>query len=224
MNYCAMIKLMQKGFAPILILIGVLIMVAVAGGAYYLRGPLYQLVDCPNGIYESGQCRRWVGKIPKLPTPQPSLLVSSVPDETVYTERTRSANWKTYIGSKFSIRYPSNLVITPSGLIEVIESVQFGDQDNEEINYIRVIVSSGGEIAFKNKKETYLTYGIYNPKQEELSVGGLNAWQYSGTDADGRNLRQYILFYKDDLQFEIDNFGINKNIFNQILSTFKFTQ
>ena len=142
--------------------------------------------------------------------------------ENVNAEASRSANWKIYTGSKFLIQYPSNLVITPSGLIEVIESVQFGEKDKEETNYIRVSASSGGETTFKNRKETYLTYGIYNPKQEELFVGGLNAWRYSGTDADGSNFRQHVLFYKDDLGFEIDNFGINKNIFDQILSTFKF--
>ena len=201
---------MQKGFAPIFILVGILVIGGIAGGAYYFGKT----------------------QTPKPQVPQITSVPSSAPDtspvpngtgENVNADASRSANWKIYTGSKFLIQYPSNLVITPSGLIEVIESVQFGEKDKEETNYIRVSASSGGETTFKNRKETYLTYGIYNPKQEELFVGGLNAWRYSGTDADGSNFRQHVLFYKDDLGFEIDNFGINKNIFDQILSTFKFT-
>ncbi|MDP3974308.1 MAG: hypothetical protein Q8P92_05755 [Candidatus Daviesbacteria bacterium] len=86
---------MQKGQIQIF-LIGILITAVVAFGAYYLGR---STVSKPSPSPAISQ------------TPQPS------PDETVYTEDTRSANWKTYTSTKLGIsfKYPIDGKIKEGG-------------------------------------------------------------------------------------------------------------
>lgn len=101
---------MQKGFALPLILLTVLIViliVAVLGGVVYLNR------SQPQSPTPSS-------------TPLPSVTSVKETDETVYTEATRSANWKTYKNDrvKFSLNYPDELIIwnttdSPSGSMEL---------------------------------------------------------------------------------------------------------
>lgn len=72
----------QQGFTPIFILIGALIMVGVAGGAYYLGRTTSPKPELQNQVVTSS------------PQPSPSI------DET--------ANWKTYTNIRlgFQIKYP----------------------------------------------------------------------------------------------------------------------
>ena len=92
--------LKQKGQGLILIIVGLVIVAAIAGGSYYfgrsstpkLQNPV---VTSPASTQRGEQ------------TPQPTIIPvaspSATPDET--------ANWKTYTNTKikFSIRYPSEL-------------------------------------------------------------------------------------------------------------------
>lgn len=75
---------MQKGFATILILVGVLIMAAVGGGAYYL----------------------WTLKN----NPQNAPVVSQTPKPTAASSTDETANWKTYVSNegKFTLKYPKD--------------------------------------------------------------------------------------------------------------------
>lgn len=227
----------QRGFAVVYLLIGVLILAALVGVYYFTKIKPDQI----NSFIK--ECKKAGGGIleiypPSCQTPDgkifgfgkkilvetnlsPALKAQEV-DETVYTEGTRSTNWKTYTGNNFSITYPNQLITTPSELVEVIESIQFDKRGQEKKNYIRVSVYSGGEVRFNNRKETYLFYGLHNAQQENFLIDGVNAWRYSGTDAEGENITQHVLFYKDNLEFEIDNFNIDRDIFDQIISTFKF--
>ena len=79
----------QKGQFPILILIGILVLVGVASGAYYLGrvSKSAQVVSQPQ------------------PTPQPTSVPQTSPND-------ETANWKTYTNTKhnFSINHPINFV------------------------------------------------------------------------------------------------------------------
>ena len=83
---------MQKGFGLIYILIGVLILVSVAGGTYYL-GRQATLKPSPASVITSQ-------------TPHPTLAPDASPVPTGVRE---TANWKTYTNTVYgySISYPS---------------------------------------------------------------------------------------------------------------------
>ncbi len=80
---------MQKGFTPILILIGVLLIAGVAGGAFYLGRVSTPKLESQNPVFTSQS------------SPTPTALHI---DETV--------GWKTYTDEvqKFAIKYPSNYI------------------------------------------------------------------------------------------------------------------
>lgn len=86
----------EKGFVPLLILVGVLILVAVGSGAYYL-GTVKNKPSNQNQVVTSQTNPSPIVQRAQL-TPSPS------PDET--------ANWKEYRDEilKFSIKYPDDLV------------------------------------------------------------------------------------------------------------------
>lgn len=83
---------MQKGQAPVLILVGILVIVAVAGGAFYL-GRQTTPKPSPSPVVTS-----------QTPKPTNTSLESTGSAET--------ANWKTYKNSQYSysFKYPQELV------------------------------------------------------------------------------------------------------------------
>ncbi|KKR80851.1 MAG: hypothetical protein UU73_C0002G0164 [Candidatus Daviesbacteria bacterium GW2011_GWA1_41_61] len=108
---------MQKGFAPIL---GILvILVAVSIGYVILIGfpenkKCGQVFAC-HGIPLNNQCIGYNSTFAYVDCAKTSLT-----DETVDTEGTRSANWKTYTNSKygFSLKYPTSWTLTEFTNIE----------------------------------------------------------------------------------------------------------
>lgn len=97
----------SKGFAPLLILIGILLLVGVGAGAYFLgtqrsskaipspqqKACTEEGKQCPDGSYVSR-----VGpncEFAQCPSPSPTPLLS---DET--------ANWQTYTSGKLTFKYP----------------------------------------------------------------------------------------------------------------------
>ncbi len=81
----------QKGLAPITIIVGILIAVIIAGGAYYL-GRQTTPKSSPAVVSQTPQ-----------PTPSPTPDASPVPNGTGET-----ANWKTYTNTvyQYSLKYP----------------------------------------------------------------------------------------------------------------------
>lgn len=93
--------MIQKGLAPILIILILAGVIALTFGVYYL------------GIRRSETLQQRVDKqnpVAPFTTPPQSSQTTSSTDETVYTEATRSANWKTYTSRfDFEFKYPSAL-------------------------------------------------------------------------------------------------------------------
>ncbi|MCL4365815.1 hypothetical protein M1437_01145, partial [Patescibacteria group bacterium] len=79
----------QQGFAPILIVFGVLVILGLLGVSYYL-GTIKSKPQQLQPVVTSQN------------TPQPTIVAQAVPDET--------ANWKTYTDNKIGIKfkYPNN--------------------------------------------------------------------------------------------------------------------
>lgn len=97
---------MQKGQTGILILVGILIIVGVAGGAYYLgKSSTLKLSSAPVAPYQAPQ-----------PTPPTSSDANREPSGSAVSPKPSGAgeiaNWKTYTNKdyKFLIKYPSNMV------------------------------------------------------------------------------------------------------------------
>lgn len=88
---------MQKGFAPILLLITLVVLATVGGGVYYLS---------------KSQISKSASQIVISPTPQPTSTPTSISDET--------ANWKTYGSEDYSISYPSDWSIEKSAYTDDI--------------------------------------------------------------------------------------------------------
>ncbi len=83
----------QKGFSPLVIILGIILIIGIAGGAYYFgksQTKKPEASSSPNPMVVSQ-------------TPQPIITPSSSPDET--------SSWKIYTNAKngFSIKYPNNV-------------------------------------------------------------------------------------------------------------------
>lgn len=205
---------MQKGFTPILLLIGVLVVAAVAVGTYYLgkfssknsyTPPITQLPSPTNTSYS---------------TPSPS----SSSDET--------ANWKIYTNNKvgFSLKYPPRYIKpTVPGSERPIDVN--GSEDNIAIefststsDYISLSV-----IPFSKSLNELKTYGG--------DVDAETMFLRNGPLIDGSESRWYVI-KKDSInykRYKVDFLGKGHGFtleydenhsereVNQVLSTFKFT-
>ncbi len=87
----------QRGFAPIIILVGILVIAVVAGGAYYFgtRNSVITQPQSQNPLVTS--------------TPQTTVIPQTIPSPTTSSSNLDTANWKTYTNSKYGIliNYPA---------------------------------------------------------------------------------------------------------------------
>lgn len=213
---------MQKGQAPVLILIGILIIMTAAGGAFYL-GRQTTPKPSPNPVVTSTT----------LPSPKDASPVPNGTEETT--------NWKTYTNKEtsFEFKYPPILVK------EDIESgVLFSDKD---IECSRECPTRLGVGVSDNRTDFDKIYSMpegasisnYTPfetlvKVRNIIVGGLPATQYKTVSDPALTTRTFALMtvikYKNVFIEFNSRFGIvNKEyddrfspLYDQILSTFKF--
>lgn len=94
--------MMQRGFSLISIIIAVILILVLGGIAYQVISKQNQKVQ---KLVEENL-------IPSSPLPQPTPTTN----ETVYTEATQSANWKTYTNEiyGYSLKYPEEYTDKPS--------------------------------------------------------------------------------------------------------------
>ena len=212
---------MQRGNTAILIIVGILVLVGVAGGAYFLGRQTLSL----RGVSETSNAAI-------LPTSSPAPNVSPVSSDADET-----ANWKTYtnINGNYSIKFPSNwyseevkdkdipvfkLSPSPSGLHDYTQVITIYVLDNpknltvEEFNLEGVtIIGPGGETS--KLQYTYTS----------VIVGGLEGKR--NTDMPGQFEHDTVFIKKDKKIYGINwikgpGESIPLTTFNQILSTFKF--
>ena len=234
---------MQKGFSLILILIGILVLVGVAGGVYFL------------GRFDKSE------QVTSQPQPitQPSFVPqASSADETVYTEGTRSANWKTYTNTKYrySFKYPPKLTsielsLDKEDMVVTIAGKSEGSTDEGYYTgLIRISSFAPGDLLYDSDEtarellnlqiddqyqppdrmvggitRTYSTY----KRLSDVTIGGLQAkvFENSKTVHGGVWKRFYInegkytyLIESEFLPSQAQYFP--QELYDQILSTFKF--
>lgn len=159
-----------------------------------------------------------------LPTPTPT------PD--LYTESSLSAtaNWKTYTSDKFTFKYPANWDLTDCGDSETIYL------DNEMINCagggsdIEIINTFDKESSFSLEKsnstlikERIISLGGKNALQADIDtskiISSTSGFRYTVTRIKIENSIYDIIFNSG---FVLDE-SSQRDIYDQILSTFQFT-
>lgn len=203
-------------------IVSTIIFLLLAGGAaagYIYREPLMSLVSKPT------------------PTPAPIVTITPTPDQT--------ADWKTYKGDGFSFKYPSDfsLELSPesSDLKWInISKDEFSITINQgSMNSRRQDAYYGGftysksladslDIIQRGNSTNLLKVG--NIKLSDKNVqDGFRHYAYETTDVpEGNPLTEFIYISETDSYListptlSLNN-NSNKELFYQILSTFKFT-
>lgn len=224
---------MQKGFVPIFLLIGILIL-AVLGGAYFLgKLPIKPSGDsqkactqeaklCPDGssVGRSGPNCEFA--------PCPSAAPKQS-DETVYTEASRSANWQTYTNQKdaISFQYPKSWRLTVKensftgyDEITVAKMIQtpIPDQPNKTIESIEEEFN-----IYPVKDEGKPQFNNWQPTTQEI----IDNIKCEGSESEGSSQQPPSKFYEcitNGINFGIALIAIRSDYSTlyQILSTFKF--
>ena len=199
------------------------------------------------------------------PSPQPSVTSQSpIPDdlssgalakdETVYTEDTRSANWKTYTDTKigFSIKYPgdfysaqSDQIIGPGDVIKpsavLTPTNQFNNQKPLAVTF-RITISvepkspnlpiTTKDLFGQGPVTNYDSSLLSSRQIKEILIGGVRAYRVDDLPIGQAGAAADVLFFNRDKFYEIwieafqtsGDPNSNKKLTDQILSTFKFLE
>lgn len=186
---------MQKGFAPIYILIGILILGIIGGGAYY---------------FGKSQVAR------SQPT-QPTITPSPIPDETV--------NWKTYTNLQYgySVKYPSSLNQSEiSGNDTYLSMITFNGSVNNSDWFSIAVRDSNLQDEIKYQKSRIEGHVLVKlTKEKEIMVGGFSGvlLEYTPDEPDNGSTTSFVIFNNGKYSYTIS--GAPQTL-DQILSTFKF--
>lgn len=133
----------EKGFSPILVLVGVLILVAVGGGAYYL-GTIKNKSPIQNQATIS----------PAKPSPSPA----------------ETANWKTFQSQKFTFMYPSDWLIEDPKPYGQLARLTYKEGGNE-YKFIIETGGRGGPEADKIERQQLTFEGFKFSRQTWINAG-----------------------------------------------------
>lgn len=211
----------QKGFAPILIVLGIVATLGIAGGAYYLG--TNKAPSQPQQVNTSQ-------------TPQPSQIPSPTSDET--------ANWKTYTNTKYGyeIQYPQDKFIDCSHgdyfaldfNYNALNETSCADGEGFRDISITAVDKSYGTTATTKFPECWST------KQEQVNVGSVVGTKYTNTRSNKDSCNTTQIAYARQNHILVDLNGVTLRIFlsefgaygndqvkivqiaEQVLSTFKF--
>ncbi len=208
----------QKGFAPILIILGVIVALGIFGGIYYLK-------------FQKGSSQ------------QNTVIQTTGTTTTSTTSPTsdQTANWQTYTSSigAFSLKYPPTWVLespTDSGGISITDKKPFGQglqistypstSNLSELDFLYTYSFYGQDLAEPSIKTLGdLLQGVISKQikvdgavAEEMSIGNRAGYQGSGVWLHNGSIGIYLLFRGST------DLNADANIQNQILSTFHFTK
>lgn len=206
----------QKGFAPILIIFLVLIAI---GGAYYF-----------------GTKR---GNVFPTPTQTPTSITTSTPTQitpTVKPTADPTANWKTYANSSYSyqIKYPSDWSVIREDkdkpAFKTIVQLTPNNSTNNLPSVVVVIEQNTFDTVYNGLKEISERYkGTFKQFTVNNLITNANKAEFI-TGAGDSDYNIQVIFEKNKLAYNIEFLSNNPpdpneiKLFDQILSTFKFTQ
>lgn len=226
---------MQKGFARVFILIGVLVVGLGFVGAWYTKIIQIPNFPPPGCYYQQVQCIQAPCNpvlVCGTPSPNPVATLQATPSPTssvspAPNSADETANWKTYTSAKygFSFQYPSNWYVQDykeklSGSDDIyIEFFENGTKPIEgegagTMNYMITLALGSNDKTFENQK-----LGINDA--EDLLIGGRKAFKYpSGYFLEGWEYRILLDSTKNKILYFQTRTA--QSINDQILSTFKF--
>ncbi len=216
---------MQRGFTPILIV--VLVAVALVGG-YFLYTSLRANPAKPESV--------------AISTAPVSVSTPTTKPESTFSAET--TNWKTYTdaSAKYSFRYPNKWPLSKipisKGCDTCLESVSFSEHYNynsEDTTLAVILVFKDGWVKNVKTLDDYIKFIKAEPTNVEIKetkVGGEKAVSYKLSGGvqplpvieyvTTRNRIWYVIRLVDSIETNKNNVQ-NTKIFDQILSTFKFT-
>ena len=204
----------KKGQSSILILVGILVLAGVAGGAYFLgkstKSKPVKVVSQTQPISQPTSVSQ-----PFQITPAPSI------DETVYTEASESANWKIYSSSTLSFKYPTNLTLEERQKNYI---VLLSDANHPQSVLVSVDARQSGNYANYDKAVSSTKAGLTNVLIEEMTNGVKISGKVGPGYGEGMTVT-IVLFKYGTAAVEVETTATDLNqlqVFNQILSTFKF--
>lgn len=198
----------QKGIAPIILLLAIATLVLAIGGYY------------------------WITSQPAKSIPQATTQTSPI---TYATSNIDTSNWKTYTNTKygFSFKYPPTLEFNSSHdtfslKTKSAEIISASITTNQKA-FISDMLYEPCDKVLSDSYKGNSTICIDYPKDRDTKLGTVSAKRFEyieiGYGGGGANIIQttQVPFLQLKLGFAIDSDGNGVEIFNQILSTFKFT-
>lgn len=227
---------MQKGFARIIIILGIVLLLGIVGGAYYFGKLSIRPSANPKACTEEAKiCSNGssVGRTgPNCEfSPCPTANLDSV-----------VANWKVYTNTKynFSFQYPPdykinetnisvNSKLESSAIILSVEPTNFtGSYVTEDPGIYFIVTRVDKNTIIRNRFDKSTGYEFIKVGSYEAAVKNiLITSTYTGELPVGYKAKQ-VYIKKDDLIYEIESGNIHDpdsiiKIFDQVISTFKFT-
>lgn len=207
-------KSTQKGFAPIVVIITLLILGGLAG-AFYLGTTIQKAPKQSPHPQSPSPTIKPIAAI-SSPTPLP-VQPTSIPTTGP------TANWKTYTSKILSFKYPANLTLEERQKNFI---VLLYDASNPQNVSVSIDARLTGNYENYDKAISSAKAGLTNVQKEEM----VNGVKISGKVGTGYGEGQQItikLFKYGTGAIEAETTTTNPNqieTFNQILSTFRFTQ
>ena len=206
----------QKGQALIFLLVGILI-IAALGGAYYLGRQTTPKV--------TSSIQPTLNPADASPAPT-GAGVSGAPNGAAET-----ANWETYTNTKYSFefKYPPtwSVIESKAPINPYLAFIELGPTDS---------IQSGGMIAITVRNQTENNYravltkeGFQIVQRIDIQLGTNKASHYKlnkTLESGEKSEQEIVISMKNGVLYEINGGSNlreqNKNIFDQILFTFKF--
>lgn len=222
----------QKGFSPLFIILGIILVVGIAGGAYYFgKSQSVKPVVLPSPPTVTSQ------------TPQPAAISQTtlIPSSSS-TDQT--ANWKTYTKLGYEIKYPQSSVVTeyspdpsmPDLLSSTSTEIEV-DNQSTILFLVEVWKNLGVNITDTSSRDKWcsllqkeLTGQLecnYGGNLPLMQVNGYQSYQIAGGRDNSKVKVIYIPHNNYVYEISVPTEGVDGKQFpvsNQILSTFKFTQ
>ncbi len=144
--------------------------------------------------------------------------------QKIENQTNSTAGWKTYTNSEygFEFKYPGNLMVYDKSSL---------NSNNTWDIYVGNVTIEG--TTAERERSSYLYLEALKNKMETINIGGISGKKVEMTDSlaqrMGKNIRYlYAFVFNGDKAYSFfsdDNITVSqKDVFNKILSTFKFTK